>query len=100
MNRTERRRKVADAITRHIVSTVYEDTGNHVQAYALPDKRKIVVRDPKSGQEVVHEDIRFCCPEHCWHDLEQDAVSQIIDHFGYMLIKVIKLNLPPRDPGS
>lgn len=99
MNRAERRRKVADVITRHIVSSVYEDTGAMIQAYALPEKKTVVVQDPETGHKVVHENIRFCCPGHCWSDLERDAVAQILDQFGYMIVKVIKLNLPPKDPG-
>lgn len=94
MSRAQRRRDVADLITQRIVSLIH-DEGANARAYALPNKGMIIVENPETGHRVVHEDIRFCCPQHCWYDIEQDAVTQILDQFGYMVVKIIKLNLPP-----
>lgn len=95
MNRAERRRAVADLITQHIVQSVYEVDGMVVQAYAFPDKGVVVVKDPSTSYKVEHHNVRFCCPGHCWHDIEQDALTQILDTFGYAILKVLKIEDPP-----
>lgn len=98
MSRAERRRIVADIISRHIISSVAQQVGADVRCWARPDQGELIVEEPETGLKVTHRDIRFCCPEHCWADIEHDAAAQILDQFRYMLIKVIKLTDPPDGP--
>lgn len=89
MSREARRRRVADLITRTLVEVIHEEVNVNPRVYAHPNKGKIWIE--AEGERFEYEDVRFCCPGHCWSDIEREAATQMLDLIGYQLIKIIKL---------